>query len=91
MSQALKTYSKGAPFYNAWYIISGISLILLEAFLIGGLVWQRAERLKSEIAVRASEERLRLAQQTREELLKIFVKHVPAAPGSEHSETKPRK
>jgi PAS domain S-box-containing protein len=62
-----------------WYIISGISLILLEAFLIGGLVRQRAERLKSEKAVRAGEERLRLAQQTREELLKIFVKHVPAA------------
>jgi PAS domain S-box-containing protein len=62
-----------------WYIISGISLILLEALLIGGLVWQRAEHLKSEKAVRASEERLRLAQQTREELLKIFVKHVPAA------------
>jgi PAS domain S-box-containing protein len=62
-----------------WYIIIGISLILLEAFLIGGLVRQRAERLKSEKAVRAGEERLRLAQQTREELLKIFVKHVPAA------------
>jgi PAS domain S-box-containing protein len=46
-----------------WYIISGISLILLEALLIGGLVWQRAERLKSKKAVRASEERLRLAQQ----------------------------
>ena len=62
-----------------WYIISGISLILLEAFLIGGLVWQRAERLRSEKAVRASEERLRLAQQTREEQLKIFVKQVPVA------------
>jgi PAS domain S-box-containing protein len=62
-----------------WYIISGISLILLEALLIGGLVWQRAERRKSEKAARASEERLRLAQQTREELLKIFVRHVPAA------------
>ncbi len=46
-----------------WYIISGISLILLEALLIGGLVWQRAGRLKSEKAVRASEERYRLAQQ----------------------------
>ncbi len=46
-----------------WYIISGISLIFLEALLIGGLVWQRAGRLKSEKAVRASEERLRLAQE----------------------------
>ncbi len=46
-----------------WYIISGISLILSEALLIGGLVWQRAERLKSEKAERASKERLRLAQQ----------------------------
>jgi PAS domain S-box-containing protein len=61
-----------------WYIISGISLILLEALLIGGLVWQRAKRLRSEKAVRATEERLRLAQQTREELLKIFVKSLPA-------------
>jgi PAS domain S-box-containing protein len=43
------------------------------------LLWQRAERLKAEKAERASEERLRLARQTREELLKIFVKHVPAA------------
>jgi PAS domain S-box-containing protein len=46
-----------------WYIISVISLILLEALLIGGLLWQRAERLKSEKVVRSSEERLRLAQQ----------------------------
>jgi len=62
-----------------WYIISGISLFILQALMIFDLVWQRAERLKSEKAVRAGEERLRLAQQTREELLKIFVKHVPAA------------
>ncbi|MGA7926246.1 MAG: ABC transporter substrate binding protein, partial [Candidatus Sulfotelmatobacter sp.] len=31
-----------------WYIISGIALILLEALLIGGLVWQRAELKGSE-------------------------------------------
>jgi PAS domain S-box-containing protein len=62
-----------------WYIIGGISLFILQALMIFDLVWQRAERLKSEKAVRAGEERLRLAQQTREELLKIFVKLVPAA------------
>ena len=47
-----------------WYIISGIALILLEALLIGGLVWQRAERRKSEKAVRESEERFRLVANT---------------------------
>jgi PAS domain-containing protein len=46
-----------------WYVISGISLFILQALMIIGLVWQRAERLKSEKAERASEERLRLAQQ----------------------------
>ncbi len=31
-----------------WYVISGIALILSEALLIGGLVWQRAELKGSE-------------------------------------------
>lgn len=31
-----------------WYIIGGITLILLEALLSGGLIWQRARRRKAE-------------------------------------------
>jgi PAS domain S-box-containing protein len=44
-----------------WYIISGISLILLEALLIGGLVWQRARRKKAETDLAVTYDRLRLA------------------------------
>jgi len=43
-----------------WYINVGISLILLEGLLIGGLAWQRARRRKAEAAVHESEERFRL-------------------------------
>ena len=57
-----------------WYIVSGISLILLEAFLISGLLWQHARRRE---ASRALEQRT-TESQAREELLKIFVKNVPA-------------
>jgi PAS domain S-box-containing protein len=53
------------------YFIGGISLILLEALLIGGLVRQRARRRKAETelaitfqAVRESEERFRLVANT---------------------------
>ena len=42
------------------YMIGGISLIMLEGLLIGGLVWQRARRRKAEAAVHESEERFRL-------------------------------
>ena len=44
-----------------WYIISGISLILLEALLIGRLVWQRARRRKAEAGLAITNERLRLS------------------------------
>ncbi len=44
-----------------WYIISGISLIFLEALLIGGLVWQRARRRKVEADLSITYDRLRLA------------------------------
>jgi PAS domain S-box-containing protein len=44
-----------------WYIISGISLILFEALLIGGLVWQRARRRKAETDLAITNDRLRLA------------------------------
>jgi PAS domain S-box-containing protein len=44
-----------------WYIVSGIALILLEALLIGGLVWQRARRRKVETDLAVTYDRLRLA------------------------------
>jgi PAS domain-containing protein len=43
---------------HKWYVISGISLILLEALLILGLVWQRARRTQAEHQLRESQERL---------------------------------
>jgi PAS domain S-box-containing protein len=57
-----------------WYILSGISLILLEALLISGLLWQRARRRQTSRAL----EKRTADVQAREELLKIFVKNVPA-------------
>jgi PAS domain S-box-containing protein len=57
-----------------WYIVGGSSLILLEAFLILGLLWQRARR---RVTNRALEHRT-MESQAREVLLKIFVKNVPA-------------
>jgi len=47
-----------------WYIISGLSLILLQALLSGGLLWQRSELRRSEKAMRESEERFRLVANT---------------------------
>jgi len=47
-----------------WYVIGGVSLFILQALTILGLLWQRAERLKSEKAVRESEERFRLVANT---------------------------
>jgi PAS domain S-box-containing protein len=47
-----------------WYIVSGICLIIFQALMIFGLLWQRAGRLKSEKAVRESEERFRLVANT---------------------------
>jgi PAS domain S-box-containing protein len=46
------------------YIVGGISLILLEALFIGGLLWQRARRRDAENAIRESEERFRLVANT---------------------------
>ncbi len=42
-------------------LISGVSLIFLEALLIGGLVWQRARRRKAEADLAVAYDRLRLA------------------------------
>ena len=46
--------------YNG-YIIGSISLILVEALLIFGLLWQRARRRKAEAELAIAYERLRLA------------------------------
>ena len=46
---------------HKWYIAGGIALILLEAFLISGLLWQRARRRKAEASLGISNEHLRLA------------------------------
>jgi PAS domain S-box-containing protein len=43
------------------YIIGGITLIVVEALLIGGLLWQRARWRKVETALAISNDRLRLA------------------------------
>jgi len=59
-----------------WHIISGISLILFEALLIGGLVWQRARRRKAETAVRDRDDRLRLLlDSTAEAIYGIDLQH----------------
>lgn len=44
-----------------WYFISGISLLILEALLISGLVTQRIRRRKTEQDLAMSNQRLRLA------------------------------
>jgi PAS domain S-box-containing protein len=47
-----------------WYIVGGTCLIIFQALTIFGLLWQRTGRLKSEKAVRESEERFRLVANT---------------------------
>ena len=49
---------------SKWYIIGSISLILLEALLISGLLWQRATRRRAELNLRESEGRFRLVANT---------------------------
>lgn len=44
-----------------WYILGGISLILLQTFLISALLWQRAGRRKAESERSIALDRLRLA------------------------------
>jgi PAS domain S-box-containing protein len=46
------------------YIIGGISLLLAQALLIFGLVWQRARAKHAETQLRESEERFRLVTNT---------------------------
>ena len=46
------------------YIIGGISLLLAEALLIFGLVWQRARAKRAETQLRESEKRFRLVANT---------------------------
>jgi PAS domain S-box-containing protein len=47
-----------------WYIIAGIVLILVEAVLIFGLLWQRTRRRRAEAELGISSEQLRLAVAT---------------------------
>jgi PAS domain S-box-containing protein len=47
-----------------WYVISGISLIVFQALLIFGLLWQRARRAKAEGELRESEARFRSVADT---------------------------
>ena len=44
-----------------WYIVAGLSLIVFEALLIGGLIWQRTSRRKAERELEITFDRLRLA------------------------------
>jgi len=46
------------------YIVGGISLILVEALLIFGLVWQRGRAKRAEARIRESEERFRRVANT---------------------------
>lgn len=46
------------------YIILGIAVMLAEALLIFGLLWQRKRRKRSELHLRESEERFRLVANT---------------------------
>ena len=56
------------------YVVAGVFLLLAEALIIVGLLWQRRLRREAQSRLEAETEQL----QAREELLKIFVKHVPA-------------
>ena len=49
------------PQLYRWYIIGGLALILLEALLILGLLWQRAKRREVETNLAISNDRFRLA------------------------------
>ena len=46
---------------HKWYIINGVSLVVVEALLIFGLLWQRGSRCKAEAELAIAYERLRLA------------------------------
>ena len=46
------------------YIVAGIALIIVQALLILGLVWQRARKRKTEATLRESEKRFRVMANT---------------------------
>ena len=46
-----------------WYIVGGVSLILLQTLLIAGLVWHRARLKKAESELAITYDRLRMAVQ----------------------------
>jgi PAS domain S-box-containing protein len=58
--------NRKATFWESykWYVISSVSLFLLEALLISGLLWQRTRRRHAENVVRESERRFRLVANT---------------------------
>jgi PAS domain S-box-containing protein len=46
------------------YVVAGIVLIILQALLIAGLLWQRARKRKIEVTLRESEKRFRVMADT---------------------------
>ena len=46
------------------YIIAGVAVIILQALLIAGLLWQRARRRKTELTLRESEKRFQVMADT---------------------------
>src|SRR5271165_3161945 len=46
------------------YILAGVAVIILQALLIAGLLWQRVRRRKTDLALRESEKRFRVMADT---------------------------
>jgi len=46
------------------YILTGVAVIICQALLIAGLLWQRARRRKTDLALRESEKRFRVMADT---------------------------
>jgi PAS domain S-box-containing protein len=69
--------NKPSSFWKLYwrYVVAGVFLLLAQALIIVGLLWQQRLRREAQSRLVAETEKL----QAREELLKIFVKHVPAA------------
>jgi PAS domain S-box-containing protein len=58
-------YSDSTFWQRYWkYVIAATGVILVQSFLIVGLLWQRARRQKAEFAIRESEQRFRLVTNT---------------------------
>lgn len=57
------------------YIVAGIVLIIVQALLIAGLLWQRARKRKSEANLLESEKRFRVMANTTPSLVWMSDKH----------------